>query len=493
VRTSSVSPSRPRAVAFTITPSAPTPAERFGRALRRPLDRFLQLESASSVLLVAATAVALGWANSPWSAAYDAVWHAPLSLGVGSHIVNMSVELVINDVLMAVFFFAIGLEIRRELTTGELREPRRAALPAIAAVGGMVVPAAIYLLLNRGPMARGWGIPMATDIAFAVGVLTLLGRRVPASVRVFLLALAIIDDIGAILVIAIFYSTGVQLDGLGLAVAGLAAVIALQRLGAARAMTYALPAVAVWLGLYRAGVHPTVAGVLLGIMTPARRWPGAGTDTSPAEALERAVHPWVSFAIMPLFALANAGVQVGAGGVLSEPALALGIAGGLLLGKPLGILGASWVAVRLRVASFPAELTWRSVLVVGMVAGIGFTMALFITDLALAPELAALAKLVVLLSSVIAAGATLVVGLFALAPQASAPPQPQRTRRFIPELERGPLAFALLVFGAICAAIELTAPDRIAPHAVLFVVVAFVGLLGRLRRRRADRSSPQKD
>jgi NhaA family Na+:H+ antiporter len=466
--------------------SDPTPAARLSRVVRRPLDRFLQLEAASSVLLVGAAAIAVAWVNSPWSASYEAIWHTPLRFGIGSHVVDVSPRLVINDVLMAVFFFAAGLEIRRELTTGELCDRRRAALPVIAAVGGMIVPAALYLALNRGPLARGWGIPMATDIAFAVGVLALLGNRVPSSMRVFLLALAIIDDLGSILVIAIFYSTGVRLDGLALALVGLLAIIGLQRLGAARVVTYAIPAAAVWLGLYRAGVHPTVAGVLVGLLTPARPWPNRDSDTSPAETLQRAVHPWVSFAIMPLFALANAGVTLEIDGLVSQPALALGVAMGLFVGKPVGIIAASALAVRLRLASLPAALTWRGVAVVGVVAGIGFTMALFITELALPSEVQGVAKLVVLMTSTAAALAVVGLGRFVLAKQASAPVEREPRRRFIPVLERGPLAFVLLTFGVICAAIELTAPDRIGGRALLFVVIALAGIVGVLRRKRAQ-------
>jgi NhaA family Na+:H+ antiporter len=461
-----------------------TPAARVTRVLRRPLDRFLQLEAAGSVLLVGATVVAIAWANSPWAGTYEALWHAPLSIAVGGYGFELSLEAFINDVLMAVFFFAVGLEIRRELTTGELSDARRAALPLIAAVGGMLVPAAIFLLFNRGETARGWGVPMATDIAFAVGVLTLLGRRVQPSMRVFLLALAIIDDIGSILVIAIFYSDGVQLEGLGLALLGIAAIIGLQRLGAARAVTYALPALAVWYGMYRAGVHPTVAGVLVGLMTPARPWPTEDSDGTPGERLERIVHPWVSFAIMPVFALANAGVALRGGGMLAAPSLVAGIGAGLLIGKPLGILAASGLAVRLRIAALPQGLSWRGVAVVGVVAGIGFTMALFITELALPVELRDVAKLIVLLASATAAIAALAIGRVLLREGPPVTTAEVRPRRFIPALERGPLAFVLLVFGVICGAIELTASDRIAGRAALFVIVALAGLLGVLRRKR---------
>jgi NhaA family Na+:H+ antiporter len=473
--------------------SARTLTARVGRVVRRPLDRFLQLEAASSLLLIAAVVVALAWANSPWAASYDALWDTPVSLGLGSHAVDVSLHLVINDLLMAVFFFAAGLEIRRELTTGELCDRRRAALPVIAAVGGMVAPAAIYLVLDQGALARGWGIPMATDIAFAVGVLALLGNRVPSSMRVFLLALAIIDDLGSILVIAIFYSTGVQLDGLALALLGIGAIIGLQKLGAARVVTYAIPAAAIWLGLYRAGVHPTVAGVLVGLLTPARPWPGQNSETSPAERMERAAQPWVAFAIMPVFALANSGVKLELDGLVSQPALALGIALGLLVGKPAGIIGASALAVRLRIASLPRSLTWRGVAVVGVVAGIGFTMALFITELALPGAAHGTAKLVVLMASTVAALAGVALGRFVLAKEASVPVEREPRRRFIPALERGPLSFVLLVFGVICAALELTAPDRIAGRALLFIIITIAGIVGVLRRKQTGAEPPLRE
>lgn len=425
-----------------LPPGASSFAARAARALMRPVDRLLEREAAGSVLLLVASSAALVWANSPWAASYRALWDTPIHVGAAGRTVDVTLHVLINDLLMAVFFFAVGLEVRRELHSGELGGARRAVLPVFAAVGGMAAPAGLYLLLNRGALARGWGVPMATDIAFAVGVLALLGSRVTPSMRVFLLALAIIDDIGAILVIAIFYSTGLQLDGLGLALAGILGTIGLQRLGVRRASIYAVPAAAIWLGMYRAGVHPAVAGVIVGWMTPAVSWYGphhvveiardeAGSSAppdslesmkqlhrmqseqySPAERLERAVHPWVVFVIMPLFAFANAGVDVRTVQLAAHPTLALGIAAGMLLGKPLGILAASGLAVRLRLASLPAGLTWRGVAVVGAIAGVGFTMALFIADLAFAgrTELYGSAKLVVLLSSAAAAAAGLVLG-----------------------------------------------------------------------------------
>jgi Na+:H+ antiporter, NhaA family len=421
---------------------APPPAARVVRALMRRIDRFLELEAAGSVLLLVAASAALVWANSPWAACYHALWETPIHAGAAGRTIDVTLHVLINDLLMAVFFFAVGLELRRELHSGELSGARRAVLPVFAAVGGMLAPAGLYLLLNRGALARGWGVPMATDIAFAVGVLALLGSRVTPSIRVFLLALAIIDDLGAIVVIAIFYSTGLQLDGLGLALAGVLGTIGLQRLGARHASIYAVPAAAIWLGMYRSGIHPAIAGVIVGWITPvvSRYGPQHAVDIardplgasappdslesmkqlhrmqserySPAERLERAVHPWVVFVIMPLFAFANAGVDVRAVHLAAYPTLALGIAAGMLLGKPLGILAASGLAVRLRLASLPTGLTWRGVAVVGTVAGVGFTMALFVAELAFAgrAELYGSAKLVVLLSSAVAAAAGLVLG-----------------------------------------------------------------------------------
>lgn len=511
-----------------LPPGASPPASCVARALKRLIDRFLELEAASSILLLIAASVALLWANSPWAAFYQALWETPIHLGAAGRTIDVTIHFLINDLLMAVFFFAVGLEIRQELHSGELSDARRAAFPVFAAVGGMLVPAGIYLLLNldRGALERGWGVPMATDIAFAVGVLTLLGSRVAPSMRVFLLALAIIDDIGAILVIAIFYSTGLQLDGLGLAFLGILGIIGLQRLGARHALIYAIPAVAIWLGMYRAGVHPTVAGVIVGLMTPAVSWYGPqqfvepadeqlrsfaeqgapGTDGanitapmkhlrrvqrelySPVERLERAVHPWVAFVIMPLFAFANAGIDVTGVQIAAYPTLALGIAAGMLLGKPLGILAASGLAVRLRLASLPRGLTWRGVAVVGAVAGIGFTMALFVAELAFADrtELHGSAKLVVLLSSAAAAAAGLLLGrgLLGRKPSEVSACSEQNRKRFIPELERGPLAYALLMFGVVCAALELFDPDRVHGRLVLFVVVVAAGVIGIVRGRR---------
>ena len=350
------------------------------------LRRLIHHESAAGILLVAVALLALVAANSPAASVYDAI--------------TGPTHFVVNDVLMTVFFFSIGLEIRRETAHGSLRTIRSAALPVCAAFGGMVVPAIIYLSIASGA-PRGWGVPMATDIAFAIGILGLLGKRVPSTLRVYLLALAVIDDLGAILVIAIFYSSGVELTGLAIALASIGVVVVLTRMRVSSSFAYLLPAAGVWLGVYYAGIHPTIAGVVLGLLTP--------VDT--AEKLEHRLAPWVNFAIMPIFAFANAGVSIG-GIAAAQLPVALGVALGLLLGKPIGVVGASALAVRLRLAELPSGVTWRGVVLVGVVASIGFTMALFVAELAFpaTPEAHAIAKLAVISASAIGSITTLVLG-----------------------------------------------------------------------------------
>jgi len=364
------------------------------------------------------------------------------------------------------FFFVVGLEVRREMHEGQLASLRQAALPIAAAIGGMLLPAAIYVALNAGsPAAGGWGVPMATDIAFAVGILSLLGRRVPSQLRVLLLALAIIDDIGAILVIALFYSSGIRGTGLAIAAAGVVAILAMQRLGIRSPLLYVVPGIVVWAGTLAAGIHPTIAGVVVGLLTPVRSWygregfvaeaegaledlragDGVGADprgmlphlgrvevasreaVSPATRLEAALHPWVAFVVMPVFALANAGVALGGlGGAEAGAGLAaLGIGAGLVVGKPLGILLLGWLAVRLGLASRPEGVSWTGLLVVGAAGGIGFTMALFIAALAFegSPFLA-VAKLAILAASVVAGLAALLLGWLLL--PAPARQQPAR-------------------------------------------------------------------
>lgn len=443
-------------------PSGPPESWALARhvALRvtRPLGEFLKVEAASGVVLMMAAAVALAWANSPWAESYHHLWHTSIGLSLGGLRFEKPLHFWINDALMVLFFFVAGLEIRREIHEGELSDARRAALPAVAALGGMIAPALIYAAVNHGTDgAKGWGVPMATDIAFAVGVLALLGKRVPAALRVLLLALAIIDDIGAIVVIAVFLTSDFHASGLVIAAAGVGAIVAMQRFGVRRALAYVPAAFIVWVGMLRAGVHPTVAGVVVGLVTPVRSWYGrrgflvvarrAVNDLGdrskwqddhavgarlreleharrealpPVVRLSTALHPWVAFGIMPLFALANAGVDLrsidmsGAGAAL----IAFGVAIGLLLGKPIGVFLASFLSVKLGLCALPRGVDWRGIALVGLVAGIGFTMAIFIAGLALpAPERLGVAKLAVLLGSGAAGIAGMLGGRFLLPKQ----------------------------------------------------------------------------
>ncbi|MFQ5704550.1 MAG: Na+/H+ antiporter NhaA [Gemmatimonadales bacterium] len=427
-------------------------AGRLTRTVKGSLDRFLHIEAAGGIVLIVAAAVALAWANSPWSDLYEALWHTPITIGLGSWRVEESLHFWINDLLMTVFFLLVGLEIKREIVEGALSDMRRAALPIAGALGGMLFPAAIYIAINSsGGASQGWGVPMATDIAFAVGVLTLLGKRVPATLRVLLLALAIIDDVGAILVIALFYSSGFAFDGLAIAAAGVLLLFVLLKMGVRSSLLFAITILIIWTGMLRSGIHPTIAGVIAGLCAPARSWFGkAGflevarsalddfqsrvdrphTDhelieplsrlaqarreaLSPALRLETALHPWVAYLIMPVFALANAGIHMG-GLELGHPdfsAVVAGVMVGLVLGKPLGILLVSWIAVRLRLCALPEGVSWGGMLVVGSVAGIGFTMAIFISELAFQDaQLLELAKLSVLLATALAAAIGLLAG-----------------------------------------------------------------------------------
>ncbi|HET9626319.1 MAG TPA: Na+/H+ antiporter NhaA [Kofleriaceae bacterium] len=391
---------------FDPPPGAWPPAYAVKRRLLSPIQRLLEVEAASGWVLLAATVIALGWANSPWAGAYRALWGTELAVGLGPWRFAEPLAFWVNDGAMTIFFFVAGLEIRRELHDGALSTRRRAALPVVAAVGGMLAPAAIYAALNTGRAGgAGWGVPMATDIAFAIGALALLGSRVSAALRVWLLALAVIDDIGAILVIAIFYSAELHAEGAAIAAAGLAAVIAMQLFGVRHAVAYVVPGVVVWAGLLVTGIHPTLAGVILGLCTPVR---AADDEGGPAARLHDALHPWVAFAIMPVFALANAGIALGRASLAGDAGLVFfGIALGLVVGKPLGILLASRLAVRARIAA-PAP---AGGLVVGVVAGIGFTMSMFIAQLALpAGPLLDTAKLAILVGSLISAGLGLALG-----------------------------------------------------------------------------------
>jgi len=362
---------------------------------------FVSLEAASGIVLLLAAAAALVWANGD-TAGYTSWWHRELTLGPGGLAITESLVHWVNDALMTVFFFVVGLEIKRELVTGELRDRHRAALPAVAALGGMVVPALVFVAINAGGGGLdGWAIPMATDIAFAVGVLALLGPRVPSSLKLFLLALAIVDDIGAIVVIALFYSRG--LDGWWLlgAVATVLVVVAMARLRVDHPLAYVIPGVLLWWCLHEAGVEPTLAGVVLGLLTPAT--PRRGVPV--LERLENSLHPVSSFVIVPVFALANAGVVLSGDAI--DHALAsrvtIGIVAGLVVGKFVGILGATALALRARIGALPDGLSLRHVAGVAVLGGVGFTVSLFITDLAFRGEVIDDAKIGVLAASVLAA------------------------------------------------------------------------------------------
>jgi len=391
--------------------------------VRRHIEAFLKTEASSGIVLLAAAVVALVVANSPLGPEHARFWSSQLSLRLHGLAFERSLSWWVNDGLMVLFFFVVGLEIRREMHAGTLSDWRRAVVPAAAALGGMLVPAGLYLALAGGPESHsGWGVPMATDIAFAVGILALLGPRVPPALRMLLLALAIIDDIGAILVIAFAYSSGISLGGVLVAVGGFAVVLLLKRLGVRAKLVYVLPALVTWGGTYAAGVHPTIAGVALGLVTPvtvpaaASDGKAGPADISPGEELIHALHPWVAFGIMPLFAVANAGVVFGG---FTADRVSLGVAGGvalgLVVGKPLGVALATALVLRLGLGELPAGLTRRHVVLAGIVAGVGFTMALFVAELAFANgALLDAAKLGVLVASAAAGVLTLVVGRLAL-------------------------------------------------------------------------------
>jgi NhaA family Na+:H+ antiporter len=412
--------------------------------LARPLRRFLAIEAASSALLLAATLAALAVANSPWREGWAHFWHQRIAIEIGGFELALSLGHWVNDALMAIFFFVVGLEIKRELTVGELASRERAMLPVFGALGGMVAPALIYLMLQPGgAAAAGWGIPMATDIAFAVAALAILGPRVSPGLKIFLLALAIVDDLGAVTVIAVFYTDEIRLPALLAALLGLGLVYAMRRAGVRAYSPYFVLGAAVWLATLGSGVHATVAGVMLGLLTPVHalgeretlmtrlrenveeafdRIGGNGHEQrpepvlqrvrdlsleaqSPVEYLTHRLHPWVAFVVMPVFALANAGVALDAT-TLGDPAglrVALAVALGLLIGKPLGIALFALVAVRLGLAALPAGVGAGALFGAGLLGGIGFTMALFITALAFGEGLlASAAKVGVLLASVIA-------------------------------------------------------------------------------------------
>ena len=406
----------------------------------RAAQAFVNLEASSGIVLLIAAIAALIWANSPWDESYFDLLHTQIVIDLRVFHVEEDLQHWVNDGLMTLFFFLMGLEIKREMAHGELSSVRRAALPAAGALGGMIVPALIYIGFNAGGDGQdGWGIPMATDIAFALGVLSLLGNRIPFTAKVFLLALAIADDIGAIIVIAIFYTAEVDLQALGVAAAILAGILLMSRRGVRSNELYLAAGVCLWAATLESGVHATLAGVVLGLLTPARpfydptgfsvaanglidsydasRDPqerqailaqiedlSRGSEAA-LERLERALHPWVSYGIVPLFALMNAGVSVSGGVIedaLSSP-VSQGVALGLLVGKPIGIFGASWLAVRFGIGEMPRGMTWAHIFGVGLLGGIGFTVSLLVTSLALEEaSLSAEARLGVLSASVLA-------------------------------------------------------------------------------------------
>jgi Na+:H+ antiporter, NhaA family len=409
---------------------------KLARYVGRPVASFLRVEAAGGIVLVLAATAAMVWANSPWAGSYEALWHTEVTLRFGGLEISEDLRHWVNDALMVVFFFVVGLEIKYEIVAGELRDPKAASVPIIAAFGGMAVPALIYAAFNvGGPGSVGWGIPMATDIAFAVGVLSLLGSRIPSPARVFLLTLAIVDDIGAIAVIAVFYTADLSLTWLAIAGLLLLLMLGLRIVRVWSMSVYVVLGVAVWLATYESGVHATIAGVLLGLLAPAlplldqdgaKRYARAaiadehldagelrrfrfllGESVPVAERLSAQLHPWSSYVVLPIFALANAGINLSGEALadaLASPVTA-GVALGLLVGKTVGVAAASWISVMLGLGRLPHRTTWTMLVGLGAVAGIGFTVSLFITGLSFAEgsQLEADAKVGILGASLVAA------------------------------------------------------------------------------------------
>jgi len=419
--------------------------ERLIDRLLSPFQEFTQQEASSGILLIAATVIALIWANSPWAASYVHLWETEITVSVGSFSLSKEIIHWINDGLMAVFFFVVGLEIKREVLVGELASPRQAILPIVAAIGGMAFPAGLYVLFNaRGAAHAGWGIPMATDIAFALGVLSLLGKRVPLSLKIFLTAVAIVDDLGAVLVIALFYTSEVVWVSLLIGAVFLVLLIAANKLGVRSPLVYSLLGFGLWLAFLKSGIHATIAGVLLALTIPVQTRINADEFISnanyfldkfrksgkhgesvltnpsqravlqameaaaehaqtPLQRMEHSLHPWVSYFIMPVFALANAGVELKGDflSVFTQP-VTLGIMAGLIFGKQIGVFIASFLAVKLKWADLPSDMTWGHLYGLGWLAGIGFTMSLFIASLAFGnSEFLPLAKTGILFASLI--------------------------------------------------------------------------------------------
>ncbi len=414
--------------------------EPFIDRLTEPFNKFFKIEAAGGIVLLSCALIALGLANSPWATEFANLWHTKVGLTIGDFVLELSLQHWINDGAMTVFFFVVGLEIKRELVLGELREIRNAVLPVVAALGGMVVPAGIFLLLQHGkPGADGWAIPMATDIAFVAGFLALLGKRVPFGLKILILTLAIIDDIGAVLIIAVAFTDQISLPMLGWAGVGLGVTLICRWIGVRVISVYVLIGVGIWFAVLMAGVHATVAGVVLGLLTPSKPWlaersllkvlsgtvgrlredrekdkqmehheeavqllgAAAQKTISPLDRLETSLHPWVAFVIMPLFALANAGVRVDMV-ALTNP-VSIATAAGLALGKPLGIVAFSALAVKLGWARLPKGVNWKILTGAGCLAGIGFTMSLFIAGLALDDDLLGSGKIGALVGSAISA------------------------------------------------------------------------------------------
>lgn len=377
-----------------------------------PLRDFLNRESTSGVLILLASALGLITANSPLADNYSSTLDFRISLGADWYLIDLSILKVINYLLMSIFFFVVGLEIKRELTTGHLASFKKALLPFVAAIGGMAVPALIYLAIAGGVAPGGWGVPVATDIALAVGLLTMIGPSVAASLRSFLLALAVIDDIGAILVIALVYSTGINFSWLAAAFLSIAFIAALKKGGVESTLVYSLFAFTLWFSLYKTGVHPTLAGVILGLMTPnivRKRTKVEDVDdgsVSVIEWLEHKFHPISTFVVVPVFAFANTGVVITMESIkgASQSLVAWGIFFGLVVGKPVGVLLASISAKNLKLADFPEGASNSSILATGSAAGIGFTVAIFIANLAFDDaQTQDIAVLAVIVASVVSA------------------------------------------------------------------------------------------
>ncbi|MHC8305134.1 Na+/H+ antiporter NhaA [Pseudomonas sp. PB3P13] len=431
------------------SPSIPRPQVLTEKALAA-LERFSHIEAVSGIALLIAAIAALVWANSSFAQSYEHLWHTQITLGFGDFSVSRSLHFLVNDGLMTIFFLVVGAEIRQEIHDGALASFKMAFLPMGAALGGVLVPALIYIAINHGTAASdGWAVPTATDIAFAVGVLALLGKSIPGGVRVLLLALAIIDDIVAILIIAVFFTSTLDYTGIAIASGGILMILMFQKMGVGKMTPYLIPGAIMWYGLLKTGVHPTLAGVILGLLTPVRSMPmterpldmiqrnfhdlldrfssndAPGQSVvkplkellqaqremlSPVQRIQLTLHPWVAFGIMPLFALANAGVSFAGADLANAMSQQVFIAVilALVVGKPLGVIFASYVLVKSKLCELPTGVTWSGIVLVGLLAGIGFTMSIFIASLAFEDAaLLAASKLSVLCAS----GAAAVLGL----------------------------------------------------------------------------------